>query len=172
MSYLLIILLFIGVIILFVFNSYVGNRQSNENNEAIKKLSYRKKYYFFNSSERKFFAILENIINSKYIIFSKVRMMDLLEVSKEDPHYRANQNRIKSKHVDFVICDKEKLTPLLVIELDGLSHLRPDRIERDKFVNEAFNSAHLPIVHFQNSDIDKKEKIFSELKTHLISTNE
>ena len=38
------------------------------------------------------------------------------------------------------------LEVVCAIELDDVSHLRPDRIERDKFVNHAFESAGLPLL--------------------------
>ena len=34
----------------------------------------------------------------------------------------------------------------MAIELDDVSHERPERIERDKFVNRAFESADMPLL--------------------------
>jgi hypothetical protein len=63
------------------------------------------------------------------------------------------QNKINCKHIDFVLCDPEDLNVVMGIELDDASHNRADRQERDKFVNEAFLSAGLPLlrVPLQNS---------------------
>ena len=36
--------------------------------------------------------------------------------------FRSNRNHIKSRHVDFVIFNKENLHILAIIELDGKSH--------------------------------------------------
>ncbi len=49
----------------------------------------------------------------------------------------------RSVHVDFVLCDPDALTPLLVIELDDSSHERTARRDRDAFLG----AAGLPILH-------------------------
>lgn len=132
-------------------------------------LFYKRKGYFFTISERKFFDVLQSVINGKFIIFSKVRITDLLEAPKGlgNPSFYQHFNKIKSKHVDFVICDKERLIPLLVIELDGSSHSRPDRIKRDEFVDQAFKSADLPIIHIRNYASYDKEELFQSLGNYL-----
>ena len=43
-------------------------------------------------------------------------------------------NKIRSKHIDFALAD-EDTNIIALIELDDKSHERPDRIERDEFVN-------------------------------------
>jgi very-short-patch-repair endonuclease len=58
-----------------------------------------------------------------------------------------HQNKINQKHVDFVLCDPNSFTPLLVIDLDDSSHMRKDRQGRDAFVDAALDAAGLPILH-------------------------
>lgn len=127
---------------------------------------YIKKNYFFNQSEREFYYILNDILGDKYLLFSKVRMSDLLYLPKYMHNSYHYLNKIQSKHIDFLICEKQNIKPLLAIELDGNSHLRDDRIERDEFVDEIFKDADLPILHIKVSnrydksylsDIIKKE---------------
>ena len=48
---------------------------------------------------------------------------------------------ISSKHYDFVLADPESLTVALCIELDDRSHDRPERRERDDFLNRATKGA-------------------------------
>lgn len=57
------------------------------------------------------------------------------------------RNRASQKHVDFVLCDPADLRPRLVIELDDKSHDQPERIERDRFVDEALACAEIPVLH-------------------------
>ena len=76
-------------------------------------------------------------------------------------------NKIKSKHIDFVICDNSTLKPLICLELDDSSHNRKDRIERDQFIDDVFNSIGYEIIHIPcRSKYDKKE-IKSKLVTAL-----
>ncbi|MDM5008034.1 DUF2726 domain-containing protein (plasmid) [Escherichia coli] len=51
------------------------------------------------------------------------------------------------KHVDYLLCDKTDLKPLLAIELDDKSHQREDRIARDKLVDGIFKAVGLPVIH-------------------------
>ncbi len=88
--------------------------------EAREKWPYKKKNYFFNQTEREFYYILNDILNDKYLLFSKVRMSDLLYLPKYqyNSYYHNScpyQNKIQSKHIDFLICDKQNIKPLLVI---------------------------------------------------------
>ena len=55
-------------------------------------------------------------------------------------------HRINRKHVDFVLCDPASLQPRCAIELDDASHQRPDRAERDAFVEAVFAGARLPLL--------------------------
>jgi hypothetical protein len=77
------------------------------------------------------------------------KMEDLVRV----PEYTANEwgwrNQIKSRHVDFVLCNAETMRPLLAIELDNSSHHRYDRMERDRMVDRIFRDAGLSILHIR-----------------------
>ena len=69
-------------------------------------------------------------------IYTKVRLADLIEPKpkEENPCWMECFNKIKAKHIDFALADEETAIVAL-IELDDTSHSRPDRIERDDFVN-------------------------------------
>ena len=56
-------------------------------------------------------------------------------------------NRIKAKHTDFILCDPEDLDVLAGVELDDPSHERPERIERDEFVDGVYQAAGIPLIH-------------------------
>jgi very-short-patch-repair endonuclease len=104
-------------------------------------------------AEKKFYFVLAEILGKDYLIFSKVRMADLLYLPKmSNSDFYHYQNKIQAKHVDFLICDKENIKPLLAIELDDSSHLKMDRILRDKLVDKIFESAKLPILHIKFSN--------------------
>ena len=53
------------------------------------------------------------------------------------------RNKIWAKHVDFLICNKN-FQPVVAIEVNGSSHLRQDRVERDELVKQIFEDAKLP----------------------------
>lgn len=133
---------------------------------AIYNLPYEKRD-FLNQNERGFLKTLTDILGDKYFVFPKVRMWDLLKIKKTTHLYRYI-GLIRSKHVDFVICDKENILPVLVIELDGDSHLKDVNTEKkDDFEFKAFLSAQLPLQHFKNREINNDVLIHSVLRKHL-----
>ena len=68
-------------------------------------------------------------------IFTKVRLADLIEPKPKsvNPMWMECFNKIKSKHIDFVLADYHT-NIVALIELDDTTHSRRDRIERDEFV--------------------------------------
>ncbi|MFZ2653905.1 MAG: DUF2726 domain-containing protein [Victivallales bacterium] len=104
----------------------------------------------FSPAELSFFKALELALGTKYRIFTKIRLADIIRVNGglEKSERQTAFNRIQSKHVDFVLCDPGDLSVQCVIELDDKSHDAPDRIARDNFVDSALRSAGIPIAHF------------------------
>ena len=109
-------------------------------------LPYLARGQLVTKSELKFYKSLSKAVQDDFQIFAMVRIADLLRVEKNNKHRRKWLNKILAKHIDFVLCDPGPLKPLVCIELDDISHQRPERVERDKFVNLAFKSAQLPLL--------------------------
>jgi hypothetical protein len=122
-------------------------QQDESGKAAPARLPYAKKDYFFSQTERSFYGVLAKAVAGEFVVFSKVRLADLIYVEKGSGAKQAHFNRIQSKHVDFVLCTPDKIQPVLVIELDDSSHERQDRRDRDAFVDDAFAAAKLPILH-------------------------
>ena len=110
------------------------------------KLPYEARGQLVTRSELRFYKSLTKAVQEDLEIFAMVRIADLLRVEKGHKHRRKWLNKILAKHIDFVLCDPGSLQPRVCIELDDPSHQRPDRIERDVFVNQAFESAGLPLL--------------------------
>lgn len=138
--------------------------------KPIDKVLYLKNDSLLTNSEKKFYFILADILQDRFFIFSKVRIADIVHVPEwYKTYYWAIYwwNRIKSKHVDFLVCDKLSFEPLLVIEIDDPSHLLPDRKKRDGLVNFVFRKAHLPILHLTDKSIENINALKFQLKEIL-----
>ena len=107
--------------------------------------AYCRRPFLLSKAEKYFYNILREAF-STHTILPKVRLADLIEADRRHPNWQSNFNRIKSKHIDFIICDAW-LCPLLAVELDGSSHQRIDRQERDDLVDQILREAALEIVH-------------------------
>ena len=115
---------------------------------------YRMKY-LLTQNEFNFYNRLKEITNPLNLqILAKIRLADLIEVdtnqiNKKD--YVKYFGKIKSKHIDFAICNNMNIIALL--ELDDSSHNRADRQERDNFVNNALLKAGYTVVR-TNGNMD------------------
>ena len=115
---------------------------------------YRMKY-LLTQNEFNFYNRLKEITNPLNLqILAKIRLADLIEVdtnqiNKKD--YMKYFGKIKSKHIDFAICNNMNIIALL--ELDDSSHNRADRQKRDNFVNNALLKAGYTVVR-TNGNMD------------------
>lgn len=160
----LLIFAFAGVIFRISPNSKTGFGSSGNSNP------YSKKSRILNQTEHALYINLLELLGGDYIVFSKVRIEDFVTADYAGTSFAeryGNRNRIKSRHVDFLICDKRDTRPLLAIELDGGSHNSPDRISRDEFVDSLYHQIKLPIKHIHvGSNFEVESKIIKdELKT-------
>jgi hypothetical protein len=112
------------------------------------KLRYTKTEKLLTPMEARFYRILTKVLQRDLLVFAKVRLGDLMEAhaGMDKVKRRIAFNKVACKHVDFVICNKE-LEILLCIEVDDKSHECKDRIERDAFVDAAFKSAEIKLLH-------------------------
>jgi hypothetical protein len=109
-------------------------------------LPYRPRDDFLSPAELSFYRALVTTVGGRVVICPKVNLRDILFVARPNENKGAH-GRISQKHVDFLVCDPNTMRPLMGIELDDSSHQRQDRQARDEFVDSAFNSASLPLVH-------------------------
>ena len=107
---------------------------------------YRRVGSLLTPAELLFFRTLERVVGPGYYLFPKVRLGDLVVVPEGTDNSRGWFARVGQKHVDFLLCDRHSLAPVLVIELDDSSHLTARRQERDRFVDASLAAAGLPIV--------------------------
>jgi hypothetical protein len=110
---------------------------------------YSKKAQFFSEAERKFYDALMEAVGPEFIVFSKCRVADLLDVDFQK-HFAAF-NRIKSMQVDFVVVRKGDDSVACAIELDDELH---ERFAKESFfLDEIFSAAGLPLIRFETQPV-------------------
>ena len=151
----LLLLLLLGVIALLLALLQkrfpdLFKESKNESKPSYAHLHYQRKRELLSAAERSFFGVLEQAVGSNYCIFGKVSLSDVIGPAKEMDRGESQtaQNKIQAKHVDFVLCDPKDFSLVCAIELDDKSHRRKNRRERDEFVDWAFESAGLKLLHF------------------------
>lgn len=129
------------------------------------KLPYQKRTSLLTKSELEFYRALNEAVDGAWAVQAMVRMADLIRVAPETPKFQTWQNRIHAKHIDFLLCDHGTMEAKLAVELDDKSHQRPDRVNRDRFVNRALADAGLPLLRIdvqENYDANWLRKSIEE----------
>jgi hypothetical protein len=153
----LIWMIVIGSVVLAGFKVYDIRKGASaggvkEKGEEREEFYYKMKPYFFTRSEQAFYAELRKQAGERYAIFSKVRIPDFIEVDvnkyKDRSRWQTFWNKIKSKHVDFLLCDPVTLRPQIAIEVNGKSHDTEKMITTDSFVGKVYESAGIKFLTF------------------------
>jgi hypothetical protein len=147
MNFGFLILLALVVVVAAVVLPLILKQIAGNKTVAAAALPYRKKDYLLTAAERSFYEVLCGVVDGQLLVFAKVRLADLVYMPKGTANRQTHFNRIQSKHVDFVLCTRDKLSPVLVIELDDASHEEESRRDRDTFVDAALTAAGMPILH-------------------------
>ncbi|MCQ4295752.1 DUF2726 domain-containing protein [Pseudomonas stutzeri] len=142
----------------FVLVFFVKNRQLNH---PALQYPYSLKAPLFSPAERELLEMLQRTAGEQYVILPKVSVAEVVEITavpRRAYWYQAH-NRIAAARFDFVLCAREDLTPVCVINLDdpdteqefmdrlcetiGLPHVRlaPETARSYADVREAIESA-------------------------------
>ena len=129
---------------------FIKEKGGGESSKREEWLPYAKKSYLLTPAEHEFFSVLEQAAESKYYIFPQLALDKLVLLSGKGSYRGGYRNKIDQKSVDFVLFDKQNISPILVIELDDYTHERPDRQARDGFVDRVMSHCNIPILHIHS----------------------
>jgi len=122
-------------------------------------------------AEQRFYEALDEAVDGRLLILSKVRVADLLSVTSESRSARYRVFRsTASKHVDFVLVEAKNLRPLAAIELDDSTHRRLDRRKRDELLDDLFAKANLPLIRFKTGSTYNPRSIEAQIEEALGQT--
>jgi hypothetical protein len=114
------------------------------------RLPYRLREPFLASTELALYRTLVELMGDRYSICPKVSLNDVFYIVRpnENVHFF---NKFFRKHVDFLLCDLQTLAPAF-----GVDIVRPisknEARESDKFLDDLFTNAGLPLVHVPSSE--------------------
>ncbi len=106
---------------------------------------FRKRTTLFTPVERQFLELLETSVGHQYRIICRVRLTDIIDVRKNTAKrtIRTALQRASGRSLDFVLCSKSDMTPIVGIDL---VHNKGDgyKTQRDWFVAGALDAARIP----------------------------
>lgn len=154
-----IVIIFIVLIVAVFFISKYFPKIFAENIKNKPLYNYKRKDFLMSRAEHEFFDILVEIVGDKYYVFPQIHLCDILDNKIVGQNWKSAFRHINEKSVDYVVCDKSYIKPILAIELDDSTHQRKDRKERDGEVERILNDAGLPLLRFENHGSFNKEEI-------------
>ncbi len=111
--------------------------------------------------ERSFYRILKPIADKLELqICPKVRVADIVSIKKGTKDWQKWFNKIRSKHVDFLLCDYD-MNIVLMVELDDSSHNSERAKKNDEFKNRLFSGR---LVRIRSLKEDVEAALVSALK--------
>ena len=115
------------------------------------KSPYKVKPNLMTNNERKFFFALGEYVGKKAYICPMVGLKDIFTVEVNNrSEYQTHLNKIWRKHVDFVlVTPDEELRVICGIELDDSTHNRESAKIKDRFKDQVFNEAGVPLIRFK-----------------------
>ena len=156
-------ILIIIAVLLYILGYIVKYINSNKN-ITINENCYLPKMNPMTETEKTFLSYLKHFTDKhNLIILPQVQLQSIFKLSNNKDI--TSFNKIKSKSVDFAIVDN-KYNYKLFIELDDYTHNPKNRIERDSFVNNLFNTYNLKLRRIKaqkNYDLELIENIIKEV---------
>lgn len=166
-----IVIIIVAVVIYFIAeNQNARKRDNNENNIKTKDnkepdiYPYEKKN-ILTKAEYSFYMTIRPLCDMyNIIICPKVRLEDIAEVKKDTDNKLKYRGYVKSRHIDFMLCDN-KLHILAGLELDDNTHKNNvDQIKSDNFKNKLFETIGLTLFRVKMSEGDYTAQFNNILK--------
>ncbi len=145
------------IVVVIAFKVFIPEGLSGKENKPFYR--YKRKDFLMSRAEHEFFDILVDIVGIQYYVFPQIHLPTILDNKVVGQNWKGAFRHIDEKSVDFVICDKAYIKPLLTIELDDRTHEQENRSMRDAEVERILSDAGLPLLRFGNNGNFNKEEI-------------
>lgn len=137
-----------ALIAIVAASNYITHRLALSDTRK-KVYTYTKKPKIMTEHEYSFYKILNEAVGQNYYILAQAHLSAFLAENAKGRNRWAAFRHVNGKSVDFLLCDKQTLEPLLAIELDDKTHEQSDRVLRDAEVENILASVHLPLLRMQ-----------------------
>ncbi len=144
----------IGFIVIFAWIAIYYKDKYNKTRDELLDLAdirgfFSKKPSIMRADERQFFDILVKLYGDKYYTYPQVRLAAILDVKNDVKDHDNLYRLIDHLSLDFVLFDKEVMSPVIAIELNGKSHLQFNRRNRDQKVESVLTKAGIKFLAIQ-----------------------
>ena len=121
-------------------------------------------------TEHECYKVLSKILGDRFYLFAQVHLSTIVDHKVKGQSWKGAFSHINQKSVDFVVCSKDYISPVLAIELDDSTHGRPDRQKRDVEVERILEDANVPLLRIENNGRFDPGELGRNIKTKLQQT--
>ncbi len=134
------------------------------------RLPYRLREPFLSSTELALFRLLTDLMGKRYSVCPKVSLNDVFYIVRpnENVHFF---NKLFRKHIDFLLCDRQTLVPAFGVEI-ARPISKGEARESDKFLQDLFANAGLPLVHVPSGENYEPSYIITLFQLAVTKVNE
>jgi len=136
------------LIIAVLFGAYYAWKLRDSRNE----FELQRRSRMLSAAERNFFECLANALGDDFYIFTKVRVLDVVEPSPASSRFQRNRIRthLSVECLDYVLCKKHDLSIFGVVELENFEkrNSAKARERREKLISEVCKTANLRLFYF------------------------
>lgn len=116
-----------------------------------RKFHYTPVTSFLENGRHEFYISLVHAAAHEYRIFAHVHLSDIVRAKKVAQDQEAARSHIDRTCVDFLICHKHSLVPMLAIELFDAKEEAPEILLRTHEVERILKEAHIPCLRYPNT---------------------
>lgn len=124
--------------------------RASGNDSSAKGFAFARRSPYMRQDEIQLYVRLSTALKDAHV-FPQVAMSAFVQHRGKE---RAARNMFAQKYVDYLVCERNSMRPLYVIELDGASHRGAGAQKRDRQKNEVLASAGIPIKRYNSKDVD------------------
>lgn len=115
-------------------------------------LELQRRSRMLTAAERNFFECLANALSDEFYIFTKVRVLDVVEASPASNRMqrRKIKRNLSAECLDYVLCKKHDLSIFGIVELENFEKRSnaKNRVRREKLISEVCKTANLRLFYF------------------------
>ncbi|WP_269518856.1 DUF2726 domain-containing protein [Alteromonas sp. BMJM2] len=112
---------------------------------------FRRKPQLFTQVEYSFLTLIEQAVGREFRVMCRVRLNDMVAVRQSTKKKTASQalSRAASRQLDFVLVEKDTMSPVLAIDLVHNQGKEGYKTQKDWFVTGALDAAGVPHVRIK-----------------------
>ena len=108
---------------------------------------YYRQRFLCTAGEWRFCQKLEEAVGDRFVVMMQVSVAAMIRVPAEE--WKRHGAQFAPMRFDFVLVERGSSYAAAAIELDDKTHLLPERVRRDEFLNNACRRAGIPLIRIK-----------------------